>query len=225
MGTALGVPKRKGIVRLSRPRPAARRNARRALIRHAGTSTRRGLKRAAVSPYRSLRPWLRHLDQRARGLTAPGPIPYIEFPPTRTTLKTTPGRRHEVPELVGRRATTPKENTTMSNPTESVTEAFAQMAQYTPESATEIGAFLQQWNEMFAESAASLRALADRWADEQPLAAPVIESMQEVGSSLAALADVSSDAYATMRAAHEDDFRRLEEPRPNEAAWDTTRNQ
>jgi hypothetical protein len=127
--------------------------------------------------------------------------------------------------LTGRHAaTTPKENPAMSNPTESVTEAYAQLAQYTPESATEIGEFLSRQSDMYSSSADSLRALADRWADEQPLAAPVIEAMQELASSHASLADIAADAYATMRAVHEADFRRLEEPRPGEAAWDTTRN-
>lgn len=219
---ALGVPRRKGL-HLSRPTVTARRNARRALARTTATGTRRLIARAASWQWRSLRSYLSTLDQRARGLTAPGPLPLIPIPAT--PPRTEPAWRRytqPAPQLVGRHA--PEKGTSMSNPTAAVVDAYAQLARFEPENAREIESFLASLEDMHAESAASLKAMADRFSAEEPLQAPVLEAMTQLASFHAGMADHAAEVYQTFRTVHADDLAKLDDPAPNGHKWDITQN-
>lgn len=108
----------------------------------------------------------------------------------------------------------------VSNPNDLIREAFQQMSQFHPGSATEV----EQWNADLAETlndvGRSFGVLADQMRDGMPFAAPYADSVREIGVAIAATAGLAQSAHATMRAAHESDFNRIENPRPDEGMWD-----
>ena len=60
--------------------------------------------------------------------------------------------------------------------------------------------------------------------DGMPFAAPFADSVSEIGVAIAATSGLAQSSHATMRAAHEADFKRFEDPRPDEGMWNPERN-
>lgn len=225
--TGLGVPRRRGF-RLVRANVAARRKARRTLLRALVQRGRAIAFRLARWNWSAFRDYFRGLDARARGLTAPGPIPALPKVPA-TPPRTEPmrERRQPIPQLVGRRATTTtqKETRTVSNPTEAIIEAFQQLAQFQPNTALELEQFVANLANMHTEIGTAFNTLATNWQDQQPIDPAVTELVQQHAAAYIGLADMGDETHQAFETAHENELRRLREARPNEQLWDVTQNQ
>jgi hypothetical protein len=221
--TGLGIPRRNGL-RLVRAKAAARRQARRTLLRALIQRGRNTVTRFTRWNWRSLRAWLKGLDEKSRGLTAPGPLPKIVYPATPPRTEPRRERRQPIPELVGRRATTKKETATMSTPNDSIVEAFAALANFDPENATEMEQFVRSLAELHTEIGNSFNTLATSWQDEQPVDPAVTELIQNIASCYVGLADLSDETHQTFRTAHADQLANIEDPQKNAHKWDVTQN-
>lgn len=111
-----------------------------------------------------------------------------------------------------------------SNPYESIMEAFQHLAAFEPSSASEVEQLLLQHHEMLQAVGNSYGVLADRMRDGMPFAAPVADSVREIGIAIASVGGIAQSAHQTMRVAHEADFRRYEDPRPGEDLWNPEKN-
>lgn len=108
-----------------------------------------------------------------------------------------------------------------SAPHETIAEAFQQMAQFTPESASEMARFLEFHHEMFAQIGQAYATLGDRMQNEMPYGSATSDSMRDLGAAFTGLASVASDVHATFRNEHAAELARIEAPRPDERQWDT----
>lgn len=242
--TGLRVPKRGKGLRFTRPTKTRGKTARRTLTRMAVRGTARagwGLTRWSG---RKTGNWFRRLDERARGLTAPMPLPdgtiVIPATPPKTEAdirrKYSPAakkRRHRAayPDLTRRRKpasqpTTTTGATTTMQTTDAVVDAFAQLANFDPENATEILELFDSLPGMFAEAAASLTAQVSRLSSEQPIQAAVTDVFSQVAAAMAGLSDLADDANSTLNTVHAEDIARMRGERGlnNEQAWDVGRN-
>ena len=108
----------------------------------------------------------------------------------------------------------------VSSPNDMIREAFQQMAAFHPSSATEVEAWAADLGDTLTDVGRSFGVLADQMRDGMPFAAPFADSVREIGVAIAASAGLAQSSHATMRAAHEADFKRFEDPRPDEGMWD-----
>ena len=234
--SAFRLPRRNGW-KITRPTKRQGASARSKLRKRAFVAGRRGARWTAGLPVRGLRwGWLNkpHLVPRI-----PAPInPEWLIPNTPDVLQrrverrrtSNPQRRHRnpYPQVARRRASgvnpSPEGVRVMSNPLDQIEEAWSGLASFDPDNATEIRQFLANLGHAFTEGAARLGELAERWGDEQPLAAEVLQAVQQSASALAGAADVADEAHSTFLAAHDVELQRLDNPRAGEAAWDVTRN-
>jgi hypothetical protein len=180
--TGLRVPTRQGL-KLTRPTKTKAKTARRSLTRLAARGAGKATRRASSWSWASIRAWFAKLDTRARGLTAPIPLPegtiVIPAIPPRTEKdirrkysNTAKARQPVRIKLTGRRAVTqPTQNgtTITMNPTQSVIEAFTQLAQFEPENATAILELIDALPDMWQEVAAALNAQAQNFSSTQPI--------------------------------------------------------
>jgi hypothetical protein len=112
----------------------------------------------------------------------------------------------------------------VSNPNESIVDAFQQMAAFHPESARDVEAWLKEQQEMLTQIGQSYGVLSDRMRDGMPFAAPVTDAVREIGVALAAVGGIAQSAHQTFMVAHEADRKRYEDPRPDEGMWNPERN-
>ena len=110
--------------------------------------------------------------------------------------------------------------TNSMGPHQAVVEAFQQLAQFEPESASDMERFLATHHEMYTEIASSYAALADRMQSEMPYGNATADSMRDLGAAAGALSGVAQEAHAAFRQEHSKDLLRIEQPRPNEQQWD-----
>lgn len=112
----------------------------------------------------------------------------------------------------------------VSSPNDLIREAFQQMAAFHPSSATEVEAWVADLAGTLTEVGQSFGVLADQMRNGMPFAAPFADSVQEIGVAIGASSGLAQNAHATMRAAHESDFQRIEDPRPDEGMWNPEAN-
>lgn len=112
----------------------------------------------------------------------------------------------------------------MSTPTEVIVDAFQQLAAFQPGSAREVEQFLERQQEMLNQIGQAYGVLSDRMRDGMPFAAPVADSVREIGVALASVGGIAQSAHQTLRVAHEADIRRYEDPRPGEDMWNPEKN-
>lgn len=112
----------------------------------------------------------------------------------------------------------------VSDPNQTIVEAFQQLTAFHPTGAVEVETWLAQHPETLQQVGAAYGALADRMRDQMPFAAPVADAVREIGVALAAAGGIAQQAHQTMRAAHTADFQRFEEPRPDEGMWNPENN-
>lgn len=150
----------------------------------------------------------------ARMKRVPTPIDPQWLAPTVPEPKATvqPGPRHPQPEV--------QRNMSVS---ESITDAFAQLARFEASSASEVERLIIEQPEMFATIGDHYSTLADRMVTEMPFDPAVADAVRDLGAAIAAAGQVAEQAHAVMRQAHEADFARTEQPRPGEELWDTGR--
>lgn len=108
-----------------------------------------------------------------------------------------------------------------NNPHQAISEAFAMLASFQPESASDWERFLAQQHEMLSDIATSYGTLADRAVSEMPFGAGSADSLRDLGNGFGGLAGVAQDVHAMFRQEHEAELARIESPRPNEQLWDT----
>lgn len=234
---AFRLPRRNGW-KITRPTKRQGASARSKLRKRAFVAGRRGARWAAVAPFRAARWGWVHKPRLVP--MVPGPVnPDWLIPNTPDVLqrrverqRRSAGKRHRnpYPQVARRRASgvnpSPEGATVMTTtPLEQIDEAWAQLANFDPDNATEIRQFMSNLGHTFTEGAAQLGQLAQRWGDEQPLAAEVLQAVQQLASALAGAADVADEAHSQFLVSHEVELQRLDNPRAGEAAWDVTRNQ
>ena len=114
----------------------------------------------------------------------------------------------------------------MSNPTiASLTEAIRDhLGTWQPESANDIAGMISGLQDLYHELGNSIVQTGERLASEHPIDASVTESLKQMGAVTTQIGEFGGEVHATFRAAHAEDLRRLEEPRPGEHEWNTDRN-
>jgi hypothetical protein len=112
----------------------------------------------------------------------------------------------------------------MSDPVDTINEAFHQLATYHPGSAREVEQTTARLAEMFAGIGQSFTVWAQSLTDGQPFEQAFADQIREIGAAVAAVGGVAQEAHRTMRVAHEADFKRFEDPRPDEGMWNPESN-
>jgi hypothetical protein len=112
----------------------------------------------------------------------------------------------------------------VSDPVDTVIEAFQQLASYNPGSAVEVEQVAARQVEMFNEIGRAYSNWATSLTDGQPFEQAFADSIREIGVAVSATSGIAQNAHQTMRAAHAADFKRIEEPRQDEGMWDPGSN-
>ncbi len=107
----------------------------------------------------------------------------------------------------------------MTAPLEAAGDAFAQLANFTPQTPEEMEMFLQDLGEMMQQWSGSLTTLADRMSTEMPFAQAVGDTVRDLGAGILALHGAAAATAQTLRQEHDADFARRENPRPGEQLW------
>jgi hypothetical protein len=97
-------------------------------------------------------------------------------------------------------------------------EAAQALGTWHPDDGEDADATLGALADMFESWHAGLQALIGNLHDE-PIDPGVMEEIEEVASNLAGGTEGLRSAYASFRAKHEVELRRIEEPRPDEQMW------
>lgn len=211
MRLAVGLPTRKGSS-WKRPTLAQRRKARRTL-------RLRALTRAwAVRklPGKVAR-W--HWDRTQAKIPQPPNPAWRQTTIPLPKVTAAPGPKHLVPSTV---TPTTEVRSMSSNPHQAITEAFAALAAFQPESASDMERFLSFQHEMLSDIGASYNHLADRMTSEMPFGTEVANSTRDLGAAFSGLSGMAQVVHTTFRIVHEDDLARIEAPRPGEGLWDTS---
>jgi hypothetical protein len=151
------------------------------------------------------------------------PVPPSD-PPTIKTRK----HRRPYPKTHARRApagaqpatATTGGTATMTAPAESMSDAFAAIANFTPQTPEEMEQFLLNCAEMVQQFGAAFQTLGSRMTSEYPIEQPVAAGVQELGAALGACQAIAGEVHSTYLAAHETERQRRENPRNNEGFWD-----
>ncbi|MBM7786495.1 hypothetical protein [Tenggerimyces flavus] len=107
---------------------------------------------------------------------------------------------------------------------EQAVEAIDNISHWEPETITDVDDFLGDLSELYDALATTQARLAERFGSDLPIGAAVVEHLSELASGAAALTDHARESRSIFRSAHEDEFNRLENPRPKEELWDVTTN-
>jgi hypothetical protein len=86
-------------------------------------------------------------------------------------------------------------------------------------------ALAEQLPSVFTNIANAFATVASRTNDEMPIGPNTVEAFSAVGDAVQKIVDAAEQVAPTFRQEHEADIERLENPRTNEAAWDTVANQ
>jgi hypothetical protein len=118
--------------------------------------------------------------------------------------------------------TTPKEARKLSA-IESACEAITdQIGGFEPENVGVLDQFLEDFPKVFESFASALTSLGGRLGDEYPVDAQISEALSEIAGQLAGMQDTCAELYPLWRTAHEEDLKRIEEPRTNEEFLDAS---
>jgi hypothetical protein len=107
----------------------------------------------------------------------------------------------------------------MHSPREAIADAFAQLAHWEPESGTDVARLMEEFKDMFDTIGTSFTTLADRMQSEMPLAAPVVDSVRDIGAGVLSMGSIAENAHSVMLEEHEADLARQNDPRPGENLW------
>lgn len=112
----------------------------------------------------------------------------------------------------------------MSSAITAASEAVNQsVGGWAPENAVELDQFLLQLPDLLESVASSISRVASRLGDEFPVERAVIEHLQDVASTVGGMTDYVREAHGIHRRVHEKEIERIEQPRPNEALWDVSK--
>lgn len=237
--TGLRVPKRQrgtygsrnGWRPYVRPSRKQAKRARRTLRLRSGVWLRRGAVWAAKTPARH---WDRFWDRLPKA-----PLPLTHYteragmkvptgPKATPRVQDRPAPAPVSPAVVRDLTMTPINRNGaviyVSNPNQVILDAFQQMAAFQPEGARDVEVWLAEQQEMLSQFGQAYGVLSDRMRDSMPFAAPVADSVREIGVALASVGGIAQSAHQTLRVAHEADIRRYEDPRPGEDMWNPEKN-
>jgi hypothetical protein len=82
--------------------------------------------------------------------------------------------------------------------------------------------FSEELPGMFENLGSALALLGDRTSSDMPLDPMVGQYMSDLAGTAHSQADVARELAGAFRSAHEVEIKRIEEPRPDESAWDRT---
>lgn len=108
-----------------------------------------------------------------------------------------------------------------STPQQMIIEAFAQLAAYQPQSASEMARHLEADHEMWSQIAQSYTTLADRAQSEMPYGPATADGLRDVGAAAGSVGQLAQNLHQVFRSEHEVEIGRIENPRPDEKQWDT----
>jgi hypothetical protein len=134
------------------------------------------------------------------------------------------------PALTGRIIPAPgtptRSTPSMSNATiASLTEAVRDhLGSWQPESALDILGMISGLQDLYHELGSNVVNVGERLASDHPIDQSVTEALKQMGMATSQIGEYGSEVHATFRAAHAEDLRRLEEPRPGEHEWNTDYN-
>jgi hypothetical protein len=94
------------------------------------------------------------------------------------------------------------------------------IGRFEPENAADLDKFLSTLPEFFSSVSSAFRQVASKLADAYPVDASIPDRLNDIGSTIAGMADFSGEAHAAHRARHEKELERIEQPRTNESFWD-----
>jgi hypothetical protein len=95
---------------------------------------------------------------------------------------------------------------------------------FEPQNAHDLDAFLGSLPDFFNTVGAAFRQVASRLGDGYPVDSSISDRLNDIGSTIAGMADFSGEAHGAHRARHEHELHRIENPRVNEPFWDVSRN-
>lgn len=112
----------------------------------------------------------------------------------------------------------------MSSAITAASEAVQQsIGGWAPENAVELDQFLIALPDLLESVSSSIHRVASRLGDEFPVERAVIEHLQDVAATVAGMCDYVGEAHGIHRRVHEKEIERIEQPRPNEAMWDVSK--
>lgn len=116
-------------------------------------------------------------------------------------------------------------DTGTTTPIQSAAEAIKEViGSYDPENLMSCGQIFPDLGEFMEALSESLDSLAGRL-EESPLDQSLVESLREMSATVAGLADTAREGEATFGRVHEDDIKRINEPRTNEQMADFSAHQ
>lgn len=107
-----------------------------------------------------------------------------------------------------------------SNPQQMIIEAFAQLAAYHTQSATEMNRHLEADHEMWQQVGQSIVSFADNVQTNMPYGPATCDALRDLGAAVASVAGVAANVHAVFRSEHEVELNRVEQPRADEKQWD-----
>jgi hypothetical protein len=116
----------------------------------------------------------------------------------------------------------PERITSMPAHISEATDVLSQIGNWEPESATDMESVLSQLPELPEALGQALNSIAEKLSSDYPVDEAVPEILRDAASHISGTSDQLAEVHSAFRSRHEDDLRRIEEPRPNEKIWDVT---
>lgn len=237
---AMRLPRRNGW-KIHRPTEAAQRKARRTLVLRSKVAGRRAALKAAKAPvtvpvkvagwswlHRPLwiYPAIPSTPDPEWGKSTEKPRPPKPEPVTRT-------RRHRTayPDKTARRAPEPvtaaspsRGPVTMSNAADAAADVATMIANHKSDSVTEFLRFLDSNAAILRSFGQAYRTLGQRAVSEMPFASPVGDSIASLGAGFVALEQMAAQMAPTLRAAHPEQMKNIENRVAGAEMFDIGRN-
>ena len=94
---------------------------------------------------------------------------------------------------------------------------------YEPENGLEWADFMASLPDLSTEVGDHLNTIGERLGDDYPDDPQVTEAWNSYAQKVRSSADEAEEAHQAFERAHEDELRRLREPRQNEEVWDVSK--
>lgn len=113
----------------------------------------------------------------------------------------------------------------MTSPIAAVSEEVAtSLSNFRPENVTDLRDGFRDLPDLFRVIRQGLSGMTERFADETPVHADVIEHMREMFTALDGLADHADSLGPLFEERHREELKRIDEPRPGEEILDVQSN-
>jgi hypothetical protein len=102
-------------------------------------------------------------------------------------------------------------------------EAIAALGQFSPETASELSAYLHDIQEVPQALAEALAANAEHFGSDKPVDSRIADMLRDASATARGANEALADAHDTFRQLHERELERIENPRPGEQMWDVSK--